>query len=74
MDPLSPTWNELQSRDALAAPTKETDLHTLVADRVLAAVVAGERDPDKLRKLAMIGMDGEGHLAPLSARAPEAGS
>jgi hypothetical protein len=59
-------WNELQSRASFAAPTKETDLHTLLANRVLAGVVAGERDPDELRKLALIGMDGEGHLAPLT--------
>jgi hypothetical protein len=55
------------------APTKESDLHTLIADRVLAGVVSGERDPDALRKLALIGTDGDGHLASLVATAEEAG-
>ena len=66
-------WNELQSRASLVAPTKETDRHTLIANRVLAGVVTGERDPDKLRKLALIGMDGGGQLGPLVATADEAG-
>ena len=50
-------WNELQSRNAFVAPTKEMDLHTLLAHRVMDGVIAGERDPDKLRKLALVGMD-----------------
>jgi hypothetical protein len=66
-------WNELQSRASFVAPTKETDLHTLIANRVLAGVVTGERDPDKLRALALIGMDGPGHSAPLVATAEQAG-
>jgi hypothetical protein len=62
-------WNELQSRSAFVAPTKETDLHTLIVNRVRAGVVTGERDPDKLRKLALIGMGGAGHSAPILASA-----
>jgi hypothetical protein len=66
-------WNELHSRASFVAPTEETDLHSLIANRVLAGVVAGERDPDTLRKLALIGTDGDRDSSPIVATADEAG-
>jgi hypothetical protein len=49
-------WNDLQSRPAFVAP-KGFDLREPMAMRIMAGITAGERDPDQLRKLAMVGID-----------------
>jgi hypothetical protein len=56
------TWNEALGRLG-KAPSNPLPLWMILAARILRAVADGERDPERLKRLALEGLDGRGWLA-----------
>ena len=60
-------WDEAQSRLSLPKAGDGSQLRSLVVSRVMAAVIAGQKDPERLRAIALEALD---EIPDHPARAP----
>lgn len=51
-------WQEVQCSMFFPSPQDSDEVLRLLASRVMSAVAAGERDPDRLRVIALEGVEG----------------
>jgi hypothetical protein len=51
-------WHELQIMNVVGSPDDEVAIRTRLAIRIMAAAREGERDPDRLKLLALQSIDG----------------
>jgi hypothetical protein len=51
-------WQELRSRVFFPTPDDNERFRHQLATRVMAAVARGERDPQRLKAIALTGLDG----------------
>jgi hypothetical protein len=51
-------WREIQNKDVFPSLSDEFEIRRLVARKVMTAVAEGERDPERLRAVAMHSIDG----------------
>jgi hypothetical protein len=51
-------WREVQSKNVFPSLSDEFEIRRLVARKVMTAVEEGERDPERLRAIAMHAIDG----------------
>ena len=50
-------WDEAQSRLSLPKAGDGSQLRSLVVSRVMAAVIVGQKDPERLRAIALEALD-----------------
>jgi len=55
---LEEAWSEIESRSFVRADPEKAGIRRALALRILAAVRVGQRDPERLRMVALHVMDG----------------
>lgn len=57
-DALDDVWGEFESRSTIRAGAEKAGIRRALALRIMAAVRVGQRDPERLREVALHMLDG----------------